>query len=160
MMSEQQDTIDDALDDLFDYFETCSKKGRGMAQRSLDLIEAMRAIAKAAQPITGRGVGYKLFAAGLIPSMARAEMQRVYRLLKEAREQGIIPWEWIVDETRALERVVNLGRSRRLRPLCRAILSPRFLESAAPPRHGGYRERHRARRACARCSTNSRSASR
>ena len=31
-------------------------------------------------------------------------MQRVYRLLKEAREQGIIPWDWIVDETRAIER--------------------------------------------------------
>jgi hypothetical protein len=31
-------------------------------------------------------------------------MQRVYRLLKEAREQGDIPWEWIVDETRSLER--------------------------------------------------------
>jgi hypothetical protein len=36
--------------------------------------------------------------------MARPEMQRVYRLLKEAREQGVIPWEWIVDETRSLER--------------------------------------------------------
>ena len=32
-------------------------------------------------------------------------MQRVYRLLKEAREQGHIPWEWIVDEIRELERV-------------------------------------------------------
>ena len=32
-------------------------------------------------------------------------MQRVYRLLKEAREQGDIPWEWIVDETRTRERV-------------------------------------------------------
>ena len=31
-------------------------------------------------------------------------MQRVYRLLKEARERGIIPWEWIVDESRELER--------------------------------------------------------
>ena len=41
-------------------------KGRGMAQRSLDLIEAMRDIAEAAQPITGRGVGYKLFTKGLI----------------------------------------------------------------------------------------------
>jgi hypothetical protein len=37
--------------------------------------------------------------------MERAEMQRVYRLLKEAREQGHIPWAWIVDETRELERV-------------------------------------------------------
>jgi hypothetical protein len=88
-----------------DYFETCSKKGRGMAQRSLDLIEAMRSVAEAVQPITGRGVGYKLFnSLGLIPSMAKSEMQRVYRLLREARERRIIPWEWIVDETRSLER--------------------------------------------------------
>jgi hypothetical protein len=85
--------------------ETGFKKGRGMAQRSLDLIVAMRAITEAAQPITGRGVGYKLFTRGLIASMARPDMQRVYRLLKEARERGIIPWEWIVDETRAIERV-------------------------------------------------------
>ncbi len=75
---------------MTEYFETGSKKGRGMAQRSLDLIEAMRAIAKAAQPITGRGVGYKLFTAGLIPSMARTEMQRVYRLLKR-RASGAHP---------------------------------------------------------------------
>ena len=30
-------------------------------------------------------------------------MQPVYRLLKEARERGLIPWPWIVDETRELE---------------------------------------------------------
>jgi hypothetical protein len=90
---------------MTEYFEPCSKKGRGRARRSLDLIEAMHAAAEAAQPITGRGVGYKLFTAGLIPSMERKEMQRVYRLLKEAREQGLIPWEWIVDETRSLERM-------------------------------------------------------
>jgi hypothetical protein len=58
-----------------------------MAQRSL-LIEAMHAAAEAAQPITGRGIGYKLFTAGLIPSMATSEMQKVYRLLRIAREQG------------------------------------------------------------------------
>jgi hypothetical protein len=90
---------------MTEHFGTGSKKGRGMAQRSLDLIAAMYTVTKAAQPITGRGVGYKLFASGLIPSMERAEMQRVYRLLKEAREQGHIPWAWIVDETRELERV-------------------------------------------------------
>jgi hypothetical protein len=89
---------------MTEYSGTRSKKGRGKARRSLDLIEAMYLAAEAAQPITGRGIGYKLFTAGLIPSMARSEMQRVYRLLKEAREQGDIPWEWIVDETRSLER--------------------------------------------------------
>jgi len=63
----------------------------------------------AAQPITGRGVGYKLFnrRIPLIPSMGTNDMQRVYRLLREAREEGIIPWEWIVDETRELERVAT-----------------------------------------------------
>ena len=85
--------------------ETCSKKVRGRAQRSIDLIDAMYAAAQEANPITGRGIGYKLFTAGLIPSMARNEMQRVYRLLKEAREEGEIPWDWIVDETRSIERV-------------------------------------------------------
>jgi hypothetical protein len=115
---------------MAEYFETGSKKdldledamrivsqvfgrrGRGKAKRSLDLIEAMYAKAEAAQPITGRGIGYKLFTAGLIPSMARAEMQRVYRLLKEARERGDIPWEWIVDENRSIERVATPAVSR------------------------------------------------
>jgi hypothetical protein len=90
---------------MSEQIETGIKKGRGKAQRSLDLIAAMYEAAEAAQPITGRGVGYKLFSAGLIPSMADAEMQRVYRLLRLAREEGTIPWDWIVDETRELERV-------------------------------------------------------
>jgi hypothetical protein len=91
---------------MTEHFRTGSKKiGRGMAKASLDLIEAMAVIAEAAQPITGRGVGYKLFTQRLIPSMSTGDMAKVYRLLRIAREQGDIPWEWIVDETRAIERV-------------------------------------------------------
>ena len=90
---------------MVEQFETRSKKVRGMARASLDLIEKMSLIAEEAQPITGRGIGYKLFTAGLIASMATNEMQRVYRLLKEARERNYIPWHWIVDETRAIARV-------------------------------------------------------
>ena len=55
-------------------FGTGSKKVRGRAQRSTDLIEAMYEIAEASQPITGRGVGYKLFTEGKIPSMSRPNM--------------------------------------------------------------------------------------
>jgi hypothetical protein len=91
-----------------EYFGTGSKKvrqGRGMARKSIDLIDAMRNIVEAVQPVTGRGVGYKLFTAGLIPSMSTRDMKPVYRLLKEARERRLIPWEWIVDETRDIERV-------------------------------------------------------
>jgi hypothetical protein len=90
-----------------EYFETCIKKGRGRAQKSIDLVEAMYAAAEAAQPITGRGIGYKLFVGGFISSMSRSDMQRVYRLLTGARERGEIPWEWIVDESRSLERTAT-----------------------------------------------------
>lgn len=75
-----------------------------MALASIELIGAMRSIAEDIQPVTGRGIGYKLFTAGLIPSMSTNSMQKVYRLLGIARERGVIPWEWIVDETRELER--------------------------------------------------------
>jgi hypothetical protein len=64
----------------------------------------MDAAPEAAQPITGRGIGYRLFTAGLISSKERQEMQRVYRLLRQARQDGIIPWDRIVDETRSPER--------------------------------------------------------
>ena len=75
-------------------------------------------------------------------------MQRVYRLLKEAREQGIIPWDWIVDETREHRAGVDMGRSRAVRPLRRPILSPRLLEPAA-----ASASRSGPRRApCAACS--------
>ena len=91
--------------------ETKSRKkpGRppGLGQKSLAFIEAMVPIIEAAQPITGRGVGYKLFVRKLIPSMKTGEMQKVYRLLKEARERGLIPWDWIVDESRELEKTAS-----------------------------------------------------
>jgi hypothetical protein len=93
---------------MSEHFQTGLKKpGRGPARASLDLIAAMHDIAEAMQPITGRGVGYKLFTMGLIKTMSVNEMQKVYRLLRIAREQGDIPWEWIVDETRELERVAT-----------------------------------------------------
>jgi hypothetical protein len=76
-----------------------------MASESLKLVDAMYLIAEAARPITGRGVGYKLFVRRLIKSMARNDMKRVYRLLKLARERGYIPWHWIVDETRGVEQI-------------------------------------------------------
>ena len=84
---------------MTEYSETSRKiprRGRGRAKKTMDLIKAMAEIAAATQPITGRGVGYKLFVKKLIPSMKTAEMAKVYRLLKEAREEKIIPWDWIV----------------------------------------------------------------
>jgi hypothetical protein len=87
-----------------EHFEASPKKGRGLAAKSLALIEAMYTAAEAAQPITVRGIGYKLFTLGLTPGMDKNTTNTVGRLLRLARERGDIPWEWIVDETRELER--------------------------------------------------------
>jgi hypothetical protein len=78
-------------------------KGRGLAKETIDLIHAMHRICEERQPITVRGVAYALFVLTLIASMAVACTQKVSRLLTKAREWSIIPWEWIVDESRELE---------------------------------------------------------
>jgi hypothetical protein len=88
--------------------EPSLKKVRGRSKSTIALIAAMKKIAEESHPITGRGIGYKLFAAGLIGGMS--EMNAVYRALKTAREEGTIPWEWVVDETRELE-LINTWQS-------------------------------------------------
>ena len=51
-----------------------------------------------------RAVCYQLFNAKLIPDMSKNSTNSISRQLARAREDGVIPWEWIVDETRAAER--------------------------------------------------------
>jgi hypothetical protein len=50
--------------------------GRGRSQRSLVMIKEMYKIAEACQPITGRGIGYKLFPK-FIDSMNECKAWRV-----------------------------------------------------------------------------------
>jgi hypothetical protein len=76
---------------------------RAKTQRSLSLIARCQEILAEIQPATVRAVCYRLFVAGLIPSMARKHIRPVYEQLKDAREQGMIPWDWVVDETRQAE---------------------------------------------------------
>ena len=79
--------------------------GRGLAAKSKELIELAHSILAEIEPATVRGVCYQLFTRGAIDSMKVGETQKVSRLLVYAREQGIIPWDWIVDETREPERI-------------------------------------------------------
>ena len=76
-----------------------------MAQKSLDLIGHSRNILAELHPTTVRGVAYQLFTRGLIENMGDKCVRNVSRMIVIAREKGIIPWEWIVDETRQEERV-------------------------------------------------------
>ena len=80
------------------------KRGRGMAKKSLDLIEAATEILAEIQPATVRAICYRLFVHELIPDMSKASTNKVSRLIVSARESGAIPWDWIVDETRSAER--------------------------------------------------------
>ena len=83
------------------------KSGRGKAQKSLDLIYASKSILEEIQPATIRAVGYRLFIAGLIPDMGKNSMGKVSKQLVWARENDVIPWHWIVDEGRELERITQ-----------------------------------------------------
>lgn len=77
---------------------------KGKTQRNMDLIEAARDILEAIHPASVRAVCYQLFIRKLLPSMAKTCTNRVSTQLVDARKAGIIPWSWIVDETRDIER--------------------------------------------------------
>lgn len=79
--------------------------GRGKAQHNVELIEAAAAILAEIQPASVRAVCYQLFTRQVITSMAKNETNRVSEQLREARERELIPWDWIVDETREPETI-------------------------------------------------------
>ena len=83
------------------------KSGRGKAQKSIDIINSSKAILEEIQPATVRAVCYRLFVAKMIPDMGKVSTGKVSKLLVWARENDVIPWEWIVDEGRDLERITQ-----------------------------------------------------
>jgi hypothetical protein len=76
---------------------------KGKTAKSLALINACYDILQEIHPATVRAVCYQLFIRQLLPSMAKTHTNRVSAQLVYARKAGIISWEWIVDETRAME---------------------------------------------------------
>jgi hypothetical protein len=86
---------------------TGKRRGRGKAKKSLELINAAVDIMQEIQPAPVRAVCYRLFVAEMIDSMVKSEVDKVGRQLVYAREEGIIPWSWIVDETREAERIAS-----------------------------------------------------
>jgi hypothetical protein len=76
---------------------------RGKSQRARQLIEEMISILQVIQPASVRATCYQLFVRKIIQSMAKSVTNGVGVQLLYARENDIIPWEWIVDETRKLE---------------------------------------------------------
>jgi hypothetical protein len=81
--------------------------GRGKSQKSMDLIHAAFRIFSEIQPASVRAACYRLFTEGLIPSMAKNHTNAVGTQLVWARENHYLPWDWVVDETRAAERIAS-----------------------------------------------------
>lgn len=77
---------------------------RGKSEKTMLLIERATTALAEIQPAGVRAICYRLFVNGWLPSMAKNDTDMVSRHLVWAREQAIIPWEWIVDETRPMER--------------------------------------------------------
>ena len=78
---------------------------RGKTQEVLLLINTCVRILEEIQPASVRAVCYQLFVRGLLESMSKNCTNRISRHLVYAREHEIVPWDWIVDETREAERV-------------------------------------------------------
>jgi len=77
--------------------------GRGKSDASMALIEAAQEILAEIAPSTVRAVAYQLFNRKLIPDMSKSSTKRVSEQLVWARENDLIDWDDIVDETRAPE---------------------------------------------------------
>jgi hypothetical protein len=79
--------------------------GRGRSEKSIALVDTAYEILEEIQPASVRAVCYQLFIRGLIDDMSKASTNRVSSLLTSAREEHEIPWEWIVQEGRAIESI-------------------------------------------------------
>jgi hypothetical protein len=76
---------------------------RGKARKTIERLDAAIDILEEIQPATVRAVCYRLFVARLIPDMSKSSTNSMSRILTQAREDGDVPWAWIVDETRSAE---------------------------------------------------------
>jgi hypothetical protein len=85
---------------------------RGLGKATMTMVDTAIEILKEQNPMTVRGVCYQLFNRKLIPEMSRKNTSKVSRVLVSARERDLVPWEWIVDETRPIERAAQWGRHR------------------------------------------------
>jgi hypothetical protein len=74
--------------------------GRGKALKTVQREEACRQILAEIQPATVRAVCYRLFTRGLLDSMKKSQTNLVSQMLVSLREREMIPWSWVVDESR------------------------------------------------------------
>lgn len=83
------------------------RKGRGKSEKTMMLISESIKILESIQPCSVRAVCYQLFMKKLISDMGKNSTGAVGKQLVYTRENDLIPWSWIVDETREAETIAS-----------------------------------------------------
>jgi hypothetical protein len=76
----------------------------GFRSKNLSLAIVATQLACQQQPITLRGLMYQVVSAGFLPSTDKEHYNRLGRLLTTLREEGAVPFSWIVDNVRATQK--------------------------------------------------------
>lgn len=75
-------------------------RGRGAATIALG-VAAYDVLAASTYAMTLRQLFYALVSVGVIPKLDPA-YHKLKRVMRDLREEGRVPWEWLVDHTRAV----------------------------------------------------------
>ena len=79
-----------------------SRMVRGRAAATLELADAAHdVLAASPYAMTLRQLYYALISTGALPKV-EAAYGRLKRVMRELREDGTVPWEWLVDHTRSV----------------------------------------------------------
>jgi hypothetical protein len=81
---------------------------RGLGTKTIEIRKKIKEILERIHPASVRAVCYKLFTRQLIANMSKGCTNSVGKHLVTLRENGGtdgVPWAWVVDETREIERV-------------------------------------------------------
>jgi hypothetical protein len=73
----------------------------GLRGKNLPLAAVATEIALKEQPVTLRGLFYRVVSAGWLPSTDKKHYDRLGRLMTTLREQSVVPFSWIVDHGRS-----------------------------------------------------------
>lgn len=76
----------------------------GLQARSLDVAFVAVSILIKQKPCTLRGLFYQVVSRGLLPNTNKEHYQRLGRIMTKLREEGIVPFSWLVDNVRATQK--------------------------------------------------------
>ena len=79
---------------------TIKVRPRKPRARYLRIEQALIDSAEAGHPISNRQIYYELLASGVIEKKSKSNETLLSDISAKARRAGLVPWEWIVDETR------------------------------------------------------------